>query len=91
MDCLLLASRASMPTAPAMIASRAGPTSLSALETNGKLRPQLRSALEAAGITDLTQLRGKRRVELRLFRGISSKSLQTIDAVMREAGLPPLS
>ena len=70
-----------------MIASGAIPTSLSALETTGKLRPQIRSALEAAGITDLTQLQGMRRSEVLLLRGVGPGSLQIINAVMREAGI----
>jgi hypothetical protein len=75
--------------APAALAMAMEPhrTSLLALEIARKLWTQLRHALEAAGITDLTQLQGKRRSEVRLLRGISSKSLQTIDAVMREAGI----
>jgi transposase len=69
---------------------KAQPTSLEALEMAGKVRRQLRFALEAAGITDLTQLRGRRRFEVGLIRGISSKSVATIDAVMQEASLTPL-
>ena len=56
----------------------------------GKVRRQLRFALEAAGITDLTQLQGRRRSEVSVLRGISAKSVATIESVMREAGLIPL-
>jgi hypothetical protein len=61
-----------------------------ALETAGKLSPQLRSFLEAAGITDLKQLEGRSRSEVLVLRGVYAKSLATIEAVMREAGLAPL-
>jgi hypothetical protein len=67
------------------------PTNLLALEMAGKLRRQLRSFLEAAGITDLKQLEGRSRFEVLLVPGVSTKSLATIEAVMREAGLLPLS
>jgi hypothetical protein len=43
-------------------------TNLVALEVAGKLRRQLRYALEAAGITDLAQLRGRSRREIVYFR-----------------------
>jgi hypothetical protein len=66
-------------------------TSLMALETAGKLRRQLRVSLAAADITDLTQLQGRSRREMGLFRGISSASLATIESLLREAGLMPLS
>ena len=65
-------------------------TSLVALEMAGKLRRQLRSFLEAAGITDLKQLEGGSRSEVLLFPGVSAKSLATIETVMREADLAPL-
>jgi transposase-like protein len=63
------------------------PTSLEALEMAGKVPRQLRSALEAAAITDLAQLQRRRRSEVLLIRGISSKSIAMIAAVMQEAGL----
>ena len=63
------------------------PTSLEALEMAGKVRRQLRNALESAAITDLAQLQGRRRSEVLLIRGISSKSVATIAAVMLEIGL----
>jgi transposase len=66
-------------------------TNLLALEVAGKLRRQLRTILAAAGITDLTQLQGRSRREVGLLRGISSLSLATIESLMREAGLMPLS
>jgi hypothetical protein len=65
-------------------------TSLVALEMAGKLRRQLRSCLEAAGISDLKQLQGRSRFEVRLIPGVSTKFLATIDTMMREAGLGSL-
>jgi hypothetical protein len=66
-------------------------TSLVALEVAGKLRRQLRSALEAAGITDLKQLQGRSRFEVLLIPGVSTRSLATIESLMRDAGSMPLS
>jgi hypothetical protein len=66
-------------------------TNLMALEVAGKLRRQNRTFLVAAGVTDLTQLQGRSRREMGLFRGISSASLATIESLLREAGLKPLS
>ena len=56
----------------------------------GKVRRQLRYALEAAGMIDLAQLQGRRRSKVCVLRGISAKSVATIETVMREAGLVPL-
>jgi hypothetical protein len=67
------------------------PTGLEALEAAGMLRRQLRSALEAAGITDLKQLEGSSRSEVLLIPGIYAKSLATIETLIREAGLAPLA
>jgi hypothetical protein len=67
-----------------------GTTDLLALENSGQLRPQIRIALERAGITDLEQLQGMTRSELGLLPGIGEKSTAEIDAAMREAGLAPL-
>jgi hypothetical protein len=55
----------------------------------GKVRRQLRNTLQSAGITDLTQLQGRRRSEV-LIPGVSTKSMATIDTVMLGAGLAPL-
>jgi hypothetical protein len=66
-------------------------TNLMALETAGKLRRQLRYALEAAGITDLAQIQGRSRREVGLLRGVSAVSLATIESLMGEAGLMPLA
>ena len=63
------------------------PTSLVALEMTGKVRRQLRFALEDAGITDLKQLQGRKRFEVQLLPGVSTRSVETIETVMREAGL----
>jgi hypothetical protein len=62
-----------------------------ALETAGKLRRQLRYALQAAGITDLKQLEGRSRREMGLVPGIATKSLALVESPMRDAGLPPLT
>jgi hypothetical protein len=69
----------------------ANPTSLVALEIAGKLRTQLRSFLEAAGIADLKQLEGRSCSEVLLIPGIHEKSLAAIETFMREAGLAPLA
>ena len=66
-------------------------TSLMALETAGKLRRQLRAALAATGISNLTQLQGRSRREVGLLRGVSAVSLATIESLMRDASLMPLS
>jgi hypothetical protein len=55
------------------------------------LRRQLRFALKAADIIDLMQLEGRSRREVGLFRGISTKSLATIEALMRDARLKQLN
>ena len=67
------------------------PTNLLALEMAGKLRKQLRSFLEAADIADLKQLEGRSRFEVLLIPGVSTKSLATIESLLRDAGLLPLS
>jgi hypothetical protein len=55
------------------------------------LRRQLRSALKAAGITDLKQLEGRCRSEVLLLLRVSAKSLATIEMLLEQAGLAALA